>query len=457
VQPPPDPRQDVEYVPTYHGELAPGHIDFALLLAGIEPPRRVGMRYLELGFGQGTSVSIHAAAAPGEYWGTDFNPAQAAHAKGLAQVAGAEAKFFADSFADFAARDDLPRFDYIVLHGIWSWVSEENRRILVGILRDRLKVGGVVYAGYNVLPAWAPFMPIRALLRERAAVVGIEAAIEAVIQLASVDPRYFTETSWLAKRLNVIRTEPANYLAHDYFTDDWSPCYFAEIAEAFAASGLSYAGPARPIDRLDLQLSAAQIAYLGAIAPDQRETARDYLSSKPFRQDLFTRGARTLSPEEQTARLRDTAIMLLVDRRVFSFEVVWRGATLNLNRAAYAPLLDILALDGGAPRRIGELADHPGLGRLPAGELLRMIALLLGVGIIGLIQDAADTELAAPRCHRLNGAITDRVGHLASPVLGGGLPVSAAERAAIASRQLDALAGDVGKHRASLLKRLLLI
>ena len=66
---------EIDYTHGYYRELAPGLIDYALILGGYEPPDRTSMRYLELGYGQGLSVNIHAAACPGEFWGTDFNPA----------------------------------------------------------------------------------------------------------------------------------------------------------------------------------------------------------------------------------------------------------------------------------------------------------------------------------------------------------------------------------------------
>jgi hypothetical protein len=45
-----------------------------LLTRGLAAPSSKSLRYPELGFGQGLSLLIHAAATRGEYWGTDFNP-----------------------------------------------------------------------------------------------------------------------------------------------------------------------------------------------------------------------------------------------------------------------------------------------------------------------------------------------------------------------------------------------
>jgi tRNA G46 methylase TrmB len=91
-----------------------------LAFKGVAPPDvRVAC---ELGFGQGVSLNIHAAAPTVDWWGTDFNPQQVANAQRLSQAAGSRAQLCDDSFAEFCQRDDLPSFDFIGVHGIWSWV-----------------------------------------------------------------------------------------------------------------------------------------------------------------------------------------------------------------------------------------------------------------------------------------------------------------------------------------------
>ena len=121
--------------------------------------------HCELGIGQGLSANIHAASTAGKFFGTDFNPAHAAQAQELAAASDSDAKFFEDSFEEFANRDDLPQFDTISFHGIWSWVSDENRRHMLDIVRKHLKSGGIVYNSYNCLPGWAPVAPLRELLK----------------------------------------------------------------------------------------------------------------------------------------------------------------------------------------------------------------------------------------------------------------------------------------------------
>src|SRR3546814_6259015 len=120
--------------------------------------------YLELGFGQGLSLNINAATSSGQFFGTEFNPSQAAYAVQVARAGGKALRIFDDSFEDFAPRDDLPQFEIIALHGIWSWVSQEARQAIVDTVRDRLKPGGILYISYNCKPGWAPIEPLRHLL-----------------------------------------------------------------------------------------------------------------------------------------------------------------------------------------------------------------------------------------------------------------------------------------------------
>ncbi len=109
---------DIGYTFGYYTELNPLRIRLAFLNQGLAFPE-IGTA-CELGFGQGLSTNIHAAASTIQWSGTDFNPAQAAFAQELATASGANPLLVDNAFDEFLNRDDLPQFDYIGLHGIWS-------------------------------------------------------------------------------------------------------------------------------------------------------------------------------------------------------------------------------------------------------------------------------------------------------------------------------------------------
>mgnify|MGYP000311257992 CR=1 FL=1 len=92
---------DIGYTYGYYTELNPLRVRLAFLNAGLVPPE-VGSA-CELGFGQGMSANLHAAASVVQWAGTDFNPAQAGFAQEIANVSGANARLFDEAFAEFCA------------------------------------------------------------------------------------------------------------------------------------------------------------------------------------------------------------------------------------------------------------------------------------------------------------------------------------------------------------------
>jgi len=149
---------DVGYTYGYYQELNPLRTALLSLHAGIAPSEITTA--CELGFGQGLSLNIHAAASDVDWSGTDFNPSHAAFARKLAELSGSGARLFDDAFADFARRDDIPDFDYIALHGIWSWISDENRAVIVDFVKRKLKVGGILYISYNTIARMGRFRSV---------------------------------------------------------------------------------------------------------------------------------------------------------------------------------------------------------------------------------------------------------------------------------------------------------
>ena len=442
---------EIDYTHGYYRELAPGLIDIALLMSGHEPPDRSSTRYLELGYGQGLSANIHAAAAPGEFWGADFNPAHAVNARSLAASSGSDAKFYDNSFAEMAARDDLPEFDYIVLHGVWSWVSDDNRRAIVDIIRKHLKVGGVVYLSYNTLPGWAVGMPLRHMMTLHAETVGsdaqgvvgrIDGSIAFGQKLAEVGARYFAANSTAKGRLDAIAGQNRNYVAHEYFNRDWAPMYFSDAHAWLVDAKTSYACAAALLDQMDgFNLSPAQQEVINGIPyVVLRETVRDYMLNQQFRRDILVRGARKLTPLERQERLFATSVMLVVPESEISFEVEAGLGKVSLKPDIYQPIVDALAAERGRPKLIGELARNAALSSLPPGALIEGLAVLIGSGRAHPTQSEAEQAIAEPRCKALNTALIDRarfsgdVSCLASPVIGGGVGVGRFEQMFLGAR-----------------------
>ena len=92
-------------------------------------------------------------------------------------------------------RDGAPYpepFDVIAVHGVYSWVSCENRRAIVELLRRYVKPGGMVYMTYNAMPGWGVALPLQRLFLDLPTVDAghsdqkIEAAIKFALELQRV-------------------------------------------------------------------------------------------------------------------------------------------------------------------------------------------------------------------------------------------------------------------------------
>lgn len=242
--------EDIPYTFGYHPELDPVRMQSALRGAGLDPP--AVETACELGFGQGISLAIHAVAGRAAWWGTDLLPSHAAHVRSLVAGTAARPVVAEQPFDVFCARDDLPQFDFIGLHGVWSWVSAANRRCIVGLAARRLRPGGVLYLSYNALPAWAPMLPLREMMVAYAAALPPDlpraARIEAALRDAQMrvlrDADLVEAHPGIEAELRAIRHKDVAYLAHEFFNRDWAPMRPADVAATLGSAGLSFAAQA---------------------------------------------------------------------------------------------------------------------------------------------------------------------------------------------------------------------
>ncbi|QGU33514.1 class I SAM-dependent methyltransferase [Thermochromatium tepidum] len=429
---------DITYTYGYYPELNPLRLRLALLHEGLVPPQ-VGTA-CELGFGQGMSINLHAAGSAVQWYGTDFNPAQAGFAQELAAASGAGAKLYDDAFADFANRADLPDFDYIGLHGIWSWISDDNRRVIVDFIRRKLKVGGVLYISYNTQPGWAAMVPLRELLTEHARVLGadgvgivsrIDAALHFAEQLLAANPAYARANPQIAERLKRIKEQNRHYLAHEYFNRDWHPMSVARMGEWLGSAKLTWACSANTLDAIDaIHLSAEQQRLLATIPdPMVRQLVRDFCVNQQFRRDYWVKGARRLSALEQMEALRDERVVLVQPRADVALKVTGSLGEAALQEAIYTPILDQLA--DHKPKTLGQLetalqASASGQA-ITFGQLLQAVLVLMGNGALAPAQDEAHSAKAKKVTERLNAHLmlksrgSSDIGYLASPVTAGGV------------------------------------
>ncbi|MCK2097393.1 class I SAM-dependent methyltransferase [Thauera aromatica] len=425
---------EVDYTHGYFRELNPARVALTFSHAGLVHPE-VGMA-CELGFGQGISINIHAAASKVAWYGTDFNPSQAGFAMRLAGASAAGTALCDEAFADYAQRKDLPDFDFIGLHGIWSWISDENRVVIVDFIRRKLKVGGVLYISYNTMPGWAPVVPVRDLLIEYAdamlapavgSINRMEAALGFAEKLMATNPAFVRANPKIPKFLESLKSKDRNYLVHEYFNRNWLPMSFSRMANWLSEAKLSYACSANYLDGVDsVNLLSDQQDFLNKI-PDAlfREGMRDYMVNQNFRRDYWVKGPRRLKPGEQVGALRRQKVILTTHRQDVPLKVKGAQGEAALNELINNPILDLLS--DHKPRTLDEIEQVVSGKGIAFNQVVQSVMTLIGADQLTVAQDESIVAIAKNHTDKLNDHFLrmalcgHHVDHLASPVTGEGV------------------------------------
>lgn len=446
---------EVNYTSGYYSELSLTRIRLALLCCGIDHGIDENPNYLELGFGQGLSLNINTATSSGNFFGTDFNPGQVANARELARAMGKPLTLLEDSFEELADRTDLPQFDVIALHGIWSWINNKARSAIVEIARKSLKPGGVFYISYNVTPGWSPAWPLRTLLSEYAKrecsgtiLDKVDQSVNFVDQVIEANAAYFVQNPQLKARLDMIKKMDKSYIAHEYFNANWDPMPFSAVADHLSEAKLTYAANAAIVENLSaISLPAGAHQILQAIRdPIMRETTRDYFVNSQFRRDIFVKGARSMSLYDHGKRVEKERFVLLGDPENCPEKVATVIGEAELRADIYKPLCKALAQFPDCTASVGELLAVKELSELNRAQVWEVLLILTGAGFVAPISVSTTPDADAAASKALNTALLNRaelgtgVEYLAAPRMGSAIQVGRVDQLfikALADKQKD--------------------
>ena len=397
---------DIPYLRDFKPQLAPAWLDHVALVAGVEPPaRKAGFAWCDLGCGQGVTANILAATHPGgTFHAIDAMPVHIDHARRLAGEAGISNVGF--HCVDFAAAVDLdlPLFDYIVTHGVYSWVDAANQRALRRFFDRRLKPGGLVYVSYNAMPGWVRDLPFQRLVRELSrgssgdSAAGADTALEIIRALAAAEVPALTPSFIVGELQQRPQDYTPAYLVHEFMPGAWQPLYVTEVRTAFKTIGLVPVGSATLIENLDsLVLSESARQMLGAISDTNlRELVRDFYLDQRFRCDVFARSNRRLGGEQRRDALLASTFALARPAAAIRYSATTPAGFHPYNNPTARAIVGALA-DG--PRALAEVAPVLTLPQDLATNLL----LLCAVG------DAVPVEPGHAPVKTLNRAIFHRL------------------------------------------------
>lgn len=298
----PNPYDLVPYESQPIAFTGPEHMAICALLAGGPCPPVERFRYLELGCADGGNLLPLAFHHPESFFvGIDSSEAEVQAARELAQAIGiTNVRFEVADVRAIPKSGDLDGpFDYIVAHGIYSWVPEDARAAILDCARERLTLDGLAYVSYNVCPGWK----VRGVVRDlavRAAAAETEphrrltlarAAAQRLLDVVADDggraepwPRLLRHE--LEKMLG---SRPA-YVLHEYLADHNQPFYFHEFVEGAEARGLVCVGDAMGLrdETPDTSRVYARLEAAGLDGIDL-EQAADLACDRAFRATLLCR------------------------------------------------------------------------------------------------------------------------------------------------------------------------
>lgn len=429
---------EVGYTHGYYRELNPQALAFAALARGwIAPGLDVKpLRVLELGCGQGISANIIAASNPHiHYTAIDFNPVHVVGAQRLASLAKTpNVDFLEMSFEEFLMEYKGDKFEIISMHGIYTWVSDQNRKFIRQILSKFLRPGGMLYMSYNTFPGWAPVIPFRRIFTDIAAdnnsapiIDRFDAGLEMFGKLRDIGARAIAANPGIVDRFERLKTQPKNYAAHEYLNGEWTIFHFGDVAREMADAKLTYATSANMIDHIDeVNLTPEQREFLSGIKDGvRRESMRDIIVNQGFRKDIFFRGSSLLGKMTSRSHWESLCFCLTVPTSEIQLKITGVLGEATLKSEIYEPIL--AALEVG-PRIVRDIISQPRLSNIDFSQIKHSLIVLVAKGVLDISMIDTDHKRSQQTGNFNNAAMmmaheeTD-LQFMASPVICGGVAV----------------------------------
>ncbi|REK11201.1 MAG: methyltransferase domain-containing protein [Planctomycetota bacterium] len=364
----------------------PDFLETSARLRGLHAMPAAEARVLELGCATGRNLLPLAERYPqASFVGIDNSGKQiaAAHAAAV-EVGLSNVEFLKADILDLDQRQGT--FDYIIAHGVYSWVDEPVRDKLLAACREHLAPEGIAYVSYKTYPGWHVHNMLRHMMlydsrnaetpadriaRSRRLIEFLQAGL-------TEDNPY---DSLVQGEMAVLARQGDEYLWHDHLEPFSHPVYFKQFVEHARGHGLQVAGEAslgwRPVDQLAPELEQ-RLATITRDALEQ-EQFRDIVRNRGMRQTLLCHSAvelpsrlspevlrglylaAPLRPEEPPIDLKSTGV-----QRFFGAAGMRVGTPLPLAKAALSHLgeawPEYVAFDdlvAAACRRVEEATATP--------------------------------------------------------------------------------------------------
>jgi SAM-dependent methyltransferase len=306
-----------EVVPYASGVFRETHPDTLATIAtlfGMKPPDVPRARVLEIGCGLGENIIPMAAELPeARLLGIDQSERQVAEGRATIEAAGLKnVELRRMNVLD--AGPEFGTFDYIICHGVFSWVPAEVQQRILALIAATLAPDGVAYVSYNVYPGWHLKNVVRDAMLfhmggEGDPQTGIRTAremLDFLVQFASGPEDYYMEM--LRDHRTAILRQNDSYLCHEFLGVANQPLYYHQFLERIAPAGLKALADTE-LSRMECFAPEPLKAALGRMSDDpaRREGYLDLLGNRTFRRTLLCHEGVELTTQVSPTKARNEA------------------------------------------------------------------------------------------------------------------------------------------------------
>jgi methyltransferase-like protein/cyclopropane fatty-acyl-phospholipid synthase-like methyltransferase len=293
--PPVNTYDEVPYESHPFSQTHPSRLFVVGTLFGMRPTPVQRCRVLELGCAAGGNLIPMAEYLPdSEFVGVELSARQAREGQELVRQFGL--KNIAIRHANIMDVDEsYGPFDYIIVHGVFSWVPTRVQEKIFDICAKQLTPNGVAYISYNTYPGWHMRGMIRDMMRYHSSRFNTpqlrtqqaRALLDFLAQ--SVRQEGNAYAALLKQELETLRHQADHYLYHEHLEEVNDPLYFYQFAERAKAKGLKYLGEARVGTMVTGNFGPDIEKTLKILATDQiqAEQYMDFLRNRMFRETIL--------------------------------------------------------------------------------------------------------------------------------------------------------------------------
>jgi SAM-dependent methyltransferase len=388
----------------------PSRLGAIARVLGIEAPSAGACSVLEIGCGTGGNLFPLAERFPeSRFVGIDLSGRHIQDANLRLQELGLKnLELICADFSEFSYQDR--EFDYIICHGVYSWISQAQQTLLMALISRALALHGVAYVSYNVLPGWRQRGAIRDVLTFGAQLAGdkgpetrVQTALE-FLKLVADDRSQKKDVarddlygSYLRDALERLQSQDASYIAHEYLEESNNPCTFTQFMDGAREHGLQFLLESKPVYMSLNDLGQDSQAFFSQLGDDLilREQALDILRNRAFRETLLCHDQHAVKRDLKASAFIEVVfisdyVALAEDsedrEKGIRFAEISTGKEVLLPVGLHAHILAVLCSASAAGMKLAQIAEALRGEVKDERELMAALAMLWSAGFVSLEQ-----------------------------------------------------------------------